>query len=274
MHHMQFHALQFDAIKNDVTANRSTVEQLCSKLPLTGKDFIVLQEMTDTGWSMDIHAIGDTDSLRWASGLSSTLQAWIQVGFATKLGERGVNCVSICSPKGEVVTTYEKSYTCNPFGENETYDCGDALKIVEIEGLRVCPLICYDVRFPELWRLAALEGVDVFTVSSSWPMARINQWRGLLVGRAIENQAVVVASNRTGTDDIAPWGGMSLIISNQGDVLEEASLDCDEAISANVDADAIREWKEAFPVFDDVKRELLGKMRVETTQYLDGSDEP
>ena len=261
---MQFHALQFDAQLNDVNVNRDTVESMCNSLPLQRSDFIVLQEMTDTGWSMDIGVVGEHDTLDWAANLSQSLNAWIQVGYAKPNGNRGTNCVSICSPKGNVVATYEKTYTCNPFGENETYDCGDALQIIEIEGFRICPMICYDARFPELWRLAALEGVDVFTVSSSWPIARIDQWKGLLVGRAIENQAVVVASNRIGTDAIAPWGGMSLIISNQGAILKEASQHRAETITAQIDVSEIREWKEAFPVFYDVKRELLGKMRVET----------
>ncbi len=261
---MQFHALQFDAQLNDVNVNRKTVESMCNDLPLQNGDFIVLQEMTDTGWSMDIDVIGEHDTLNWATKLSQAFNVWIQVGYAKLIGNRGKNCVSICSPTGNVVATYEKTYTCNPFGESDTYDCGDTLKIVEIDGFRICPLICYDARFPELWRLAALEAVDVFTVSSSWPNARIEQWKGLLVGRAIENQAAVVASNRIGTDAIAPWGGMSLIISNQGDILQEASRDGEEAISASIDFTTLRGWKEAFPVFDDVKRELLGKMRVET----------
>ncbi len=261
---MQFHALQFDAQMNDVKVNRKTVESMCNSLPLQGDDFIVLQEMTDTGWSMDIEAVGEHDTLDWATKISQSHNAWVQVGFAKSNGKRGTNCVSICSPSGNVIATYEKTYTCNPFGENETYDCGDTLKIVEIDGYRICPMICYDTRFPELWRLAALEGVDVFTVSSSWPLARIEQWKGLLVGRAIENQAALVASNRIGTDAIAPWGGMSLIISNQGAVIEDASLDCEEAISAVIDLDVITEWKKTFPVFNDVKRDLLGKMRVET----------
>ncbi|MEE2819028.1 MAG: nitrilase-related carbon-nitrogen hydrolase [Planctomycetota bacterium] len=261
---MKFHAIQFDAIQDDVDANRRTVEAMCNALPLQSGDFIVLQEMTDTGWSMDLDAIGDVDTLRWGTRLASSLKVWLQVGCAKRVENRGVNCVSICSPDGDIVTTYEKTYTCNPFGENDTYDCGDTLKIVEIQGHRICPLICYDARFPELWRLAALEGVDVFTVSSSWPLARIDQWKGLLIGRAIENQAVVVASNRIGTDDIAPWGGMSLIISNQGAILKEASLANAEAVSSEINLSAIREWKASFPVFDDVKRELLGKMRVET----------
>ena len=77
-------------------------------------------------------------------------------------------------------------------------------------------MICYDLRFPELWRPAAIEGVDVFTISSSWPLARIRHWEGMLAGRAIENQAAIVASNRVGKDSIATWGGTSMIVSEHG----------------------------------------------------------
>ena len=134
--------------------------------------------------------------------------------------------------------------------------------VVDLGGMTVCPLICYDVRFPELWRPAAVAGVDVFTVSSSWPQGRISQWRSLLVARAIENQAFVVASNRIGKDEFGTWGGDSLICNPLGDMLGEASESETETISADIGEEIVRNWKKEFPVLEDIRDELIGKIRV------------
>ena len=134
--------------------------------------------------------------------------------------------------------------------------------MVDLGEIRVCPMICYDVRFPELWRPAAISGVDVFTVSSSWPRSRITHWRAMLASRAIENQAFVVASNRIGKDDIAMWGGSSMIITPQGDLLSESNETDTQIISSEVDPEIARSWQDEFPVLQDVQEDLIGRIRV------------
>ncbi len=97
---MQFHAVQHDVIPNDYKGTRSNIEkQIEGSNPNRG-DFIVLQEMTDTGWSMRIDEITGIDTVKWACGLSQQLGVWIQVGWADCVEGRGKNCVSICSPSG------------------------------------------------------------------------------------------------------------------------------------------------------------------------------
>ena len=122
---MRFHAIQQDVTPNDYTANRSTIEHQLEDIDLQQGDFVVLSEMTDTGWSMEIDAITGIGTTLWASELAKALGVWIQVGWADKTGNKARNCVTICNPDGEEVATYVKIFTCNPFGENEYYDCGD-----------------------------------------------------------------------------------------------------------------------------------------------------
>jgi len=259
---MQFHALQHDVVPHDYRATRSNIEKLIEKAQPNNGDFLVLQEMTDTGWSMKLDEIAGLGTVEWACEIAARFGVWIQVGWADFVNGRGKNCVSICSPNGESIATYTKVFTCNPLNESDYYDCGDELVVVDIGDCTVCPLICYDVRFPELWRPAAISGVDVFTVSSSWPLPRIEHWRSLLIGRALENQAFVVASNRVGKDALATWGGLSIIISPLGEVLVESNNTEEATISAQIDSQIARKWRKEFPVMEDVQKELLGNIKV------------
>ena len=259
---MQFHALQYDVVSDDYKTTRTRIEKQIEVANPNKGDFVVLQEMSDTGWSMKLSEISGIGTVDWACGIAKRDGIWLQVGWADCLGGRGTNCVSICSPAGEPVATYTKVFTCNPLREGDYYDAGNELVVVDLGGMTVCPLICYDVRFPELWRPAAVAGVDVFTVSSSWPQGRISQWRSLLVARAIENQAFVVASNRIGKDEFGTWGGDSLICNPLGDMLGEASESETETISADIGEEIVRNWKKEFPVLEDIRDELIGKIRV------------
>jgi predicted amidohydrolase len=146
--------------------------------------------------------------------------------------------------------------------EGKYYGRGEELIILDLGNVTICPLICYDVRFPELWRHAALAGVDVFTVSSSWPLPRIQHWRSLLIARAIENQAFVVASNRVGKDDLATWGGLSIVIDPLGEVIAQATETDETTLSATIAPELARNWRKEFPAIDDIQKELLGNIKV------------
>jgi predicted amidohydrolase len=259
---MQFHALQHDVVQDDYEATRINIEKQIEQTTQEQGDFFVLQEMTDTGWSMKLDKIAGIGTVEWACQLANRFGIWIQVGWADFVDGRGKNCVSICSPEGKNVATYTKVFTCNPLNESAYYDNGNELIVVDIGGCQVCPMICYDVRFPELWRPAGVEGVDVFTVSSSWPLPRIEHWRSLLIGRALENQAFIVASNRVGKDSLATWGGLSLVVSPLGEILGEACKTEEATISTTIDPHVARKWRNDFPVMDDVQKELLGNINV------------
>lgn len=259
---MNFHAIQFNAILHDSKTNRCEVERLVSEIKAIEGDFIVLQEMTDTGWSMKLDRITGIGTVDWACSLSKKYKCWLQVGWADRQGDLGKNCVTICGPTGEPVGTYTKLFTCNPMRENEYFGSGNELLIVDLGELSICPTICYDIRFPEMYRIAALAGVDVFTVSSSWPQRRIAHWELLLRARAVENQAFVVASNRVGKDAISLWGGSSMIISHMGEVIRQGSEKDTQTISANIDAKFAHQWQNEFKVLKDMRKELIGSCKV------------
>jgi len=259
---MKFHAIQHDVVPNNTKATEARIETLIQKSNIGDGDYIVLPEMTTTGFSIDIDVVSQGNSVAWGCELAKQHGAWVQVGWANRCGKRAKNCVSVCSPDGENIATYEKVFTCNPFGEDQIIDTGHELVIIEIEGRQICPLICYDLRFPELWRLATLAGADIFTNSANWPLKRIHSWTSLLVARAIENQAQVIGANRVGEDDVARWGGSSIAISEEGTILASADEDSETCISATFDREESESWRNDFPTLQDTNRSLLGNIGV------------
>jgi predicted amidohydrolase len=129
----------------------------------------------------------------------------------------------------------------------------------------VCPLICYDLRFPELWRVAALAGAEVFTIGASWPEVRQAHWRALLIARAIENQAYVVGVNRVGRDPSHGYAGGSLIVAPDGEILAEGGR-APTVLVADLDLASLRAWRAEFPALRDVRPELIGSMNLDTSQ--------
>jgi predicted amidohydrolase len=255
---MRVAVVQYDIVWEDKTANHALVERLLDDADLEAGTFVLLPELGDTGFSFDLERIVDDESLAWGRGLAARLGCWLQVGHA-RYGprRRGRNCATIIAPDGTDLVTYEKIHPFSYGREAEFYDGGDRIVIRRCSDAAVSPLICYDLRFPELWRHAALAGAEVFTIGASWPAARHEHWRSLLPARAIENQAFVVAVNRTGRDPHLAYEGGSMIISPMGEKLAEAGPE-PVVLQARLDLDALRTWRREFPTLADSKRNLLG----------------
>ena len=117
-------------------------------------------------------------------------------------------------------------------------------------------------RFPELFRLAALAGAEVFTIGASWPAPRAAHRRALAVARAIENQAFVVACNRIGRDPGSDHAGDSFVVAPSGEVIAEGG-DAENVLVASLDRAELLRWRDRFPALRDLRRSLLGNVRID-----------
>ena len=260
---MRVAAVQFDIAWEDKPANHTTIERLLREADVQPGTFVVLPELGDTGFSFDLEKIVNEQSLAWARSLARSLGIWLQPGFAERPTDgRGRNCAAIISPQGEILGIYRKIHPFSYGREGQHYGGGDRIVIRECEGAAVCPVICYDLRFPELWRTAASAGAEVFTLAANWPETRKAHWRALLVARAIENQAYVVAVNRVGADPSLRYAGGSMIVAPTGEILDEAG-ESPQVLTADLDLDALRSWRADFPMLRDVRPELLGSMIID-----------
>lgn len=257
--------LQLDLAWQDAATNRAAVERAIEAAAPRPGSLVLAPEMTDTGFIHRITPGIATDGAAFASATARRFGIWYQHGGVEAAEDGfGRNVAVIAAPDGRIAARYEKIH---PFGygaETEGFRGGERIVVVDThakEGgraTRVAPFICYDVRFPEIWRLAALAGAEVFTIGANWPEARQAHWRALCISRAIENQAYVVACNRTGKDPAINYGGGSLVVSPQGEIVAEAGREA-TTITADLDLDALRAWRERFPALRDVRRRFLGR---------------
>jgi predicted amidohydrolase len=133
------------------------------------------------------------------------------------------------------------------------------LASVDLAGMRLGLSICYDLRFPEVYRRLALEeNSNVFIISSAWPFPRLEHLRVLATARAIENQTYVVLANRVGKDDRATFCGTSAIIDPYGVVISAASADREELLIGEVSDELVRSVRQRMPLFEHRRRELYG----------------
>jgi predicted amidohydrolase len=181
-------------------------------------------------------------------GEAGRLGLWILASVPERGEPSPRNMAMLVAPDGTVVR-YAKIHPFSYAGEHRVYTAGDRVVTAEIEGVRLTPLVCYDLRFPEPFRTAAAE-TDLFVVVANWPDQRREHWRTLLRARAIENQAYVVGVNRAGEGDGLRYAGDSAAVSPLGETLAEAD-DREQVLFADIDPEVVRKLRARFPALDD-----------------------
>ncbi|MGV3540511.1 MAG: amidohydrolase [Rufibacter sp.] len=191
--------LQSDLHWHDAAANRAMFQQKIQQLPET--DLIVLPEMFTTGFSMEAQAQAETmdgDSVAWMREMAQQQNAVVMGSVIIEENGHYYNRLLWVRPDG-TLEHYDKRHLFRMAGECDAYTPGKERLIVELNGWKICPLVCYDLRFPVFSRNTPLT-YDVVIYIASWPNRRRLAWQTLLRARAIENLAYCVGVNRVGTD--------------------------------------------------------------------------
>ena len=203
--------------------------------------------MTDTGYSMPVI---QKHANHWKTGfvaglqeIANQLSMAIVSGVSERDGSSIYNSQVLVNAKGDIVAKYRKAhlYAVAPVEEQTCFTPGDTFASFALGDLRLGFSICYDLRFPEMYRKLAIElNVGAFLISSAWPFPRDEHFRVLGQARAIENQSYVIASNRVGKDDDLWFCGNSAIIDPRGVVIAAASPDREELIHADVSGELVQ----------------------------------
>ncbi|MDA1007817.1 MAG: carbon-nitrogen family hydrolase [Planctomycetota bacterium] len=254
---MRVALLQHDPVWEDKASNRATIRAALDGAKFAPRTLVVLPELAETGFSSNVDVTAAGDSVSWATSLAKDLNIWLVAGIAERDGRgKPRNAAIVVNPEGVVAARYWKMHPFTAGREERSYPAGREVVVVDVDGVAVAPIICYDLRFPELFRAAVRQGAEVFAIGACWPTNRIAHWDTLSCARAIENQALVIAANRTGKEPTVECGGRSAIIDWQGVRVQHADArPC--ILEANIDIQALRDWRSKFPALRDMRDEFF-----------------
>jgi len=215
-------------------------------------DLIVLPEMFNTGFTMNTPVVAEPmnlHTLKWMKGQASQTGAVVTGSYVVKEKEQYFNRLIWMRPDGSY-ETYDKRHLFRMAQEHETFSGGTRRLVTEWKGWRICPLICYDLRFP-VWSRNVNSEYDLLIYVANWPQARRQAWNTLLPARAIENLAYTVGVNRVGTDGKGhPYSGDSGVYNYKGDqLLNLGSEEENQTLALNLEE--LQAFRAAFPAFMD-----------------------
>ena len=248
---------QFDLAWGDASRNVKVVEAWLEERRPEAGTLVVLPEMFSSGFSMDTARIAEPpDGLteQALSRIAHRFGVWLVGGLAVRHPFGCTNEAVVWGPGGEEIVRYRKQRPFSPGGEADAYIAGDSPAVFTWAGVRVSPFICYDLRFPELFREATSRWrPELFVVIASWPDKRTEHWVKLLQARAIEGQAYVLGVNRTGTDPEFQYPGRSLVANPMGEVVADAGSAAGGA-EATLDLETLRTYRSKLPFLADLRR--------------------
>ncbi len=258
---MRVALLQLEIAWEDVTANHARASRLLRDASERGARLAILPEMFATGFSMDSSRIaqeagGKTE--QWLCAMARALGLFVLAGVAETVSARGAsstlpfNNALLVSPDGEV-GRFSKLHPFTFAGEDRSFSAGDGVVTWYVEGVRVTPLICYDLRFPEPFRVAAGD-TDLFVVIANWPHLRRSHWQTLLRARAVENLAFVAGVNRVGDGGGLHYVGDSALVSPWGETLVSAA-EQENVLISEVDPAVVLDARAKFPALSDRRPE-------------------
>jgi omega-amidase len=250
--------IQSEIIWERVEDNREHFGKLIMACP-DGTDLIILPEMFSTGFSMNAQQIAEKYSenmptIKWMKEASARKNACICGSVSVSENEEYYNRLIWVQPNG-LIFTYDKRHLFSFAGEQNHYKNGNKRLIVEWQGWKICPLICYDLRFPVWSRNALTENgadYDLLIYVANWPEIRRSPWEKLLYARAIENQAYLAGVNRVGADGNGhSYSGDSVILNPRGEVVNSAMKGEEKIISASLSMSELVDFRSKFPVLSD-----------------------
>jgi len=263
---MKVAAAQIDCTLGDVAANVRTMRDFAERARSAGAELVVFPEMADTGYAMDIIREKATT---WDEGAVPELQETARAlsiaiigGVSERAGDVIYNTQVAIDAAGAIEAKYRKTHLFKPIEEDKCFAAGADLVSLGLGSITFGLTICYDLRFPEIYRALAIDHrSNAFVISSAWPFPRLEHQRVLVTARAIENQSYLVLANRVGRDDGVSFGGSSVVIDPYGVVLAAASTDRAELVVADLSMEVVDTVRQRMPVFDHRRPELYGTSR-------------
>lgn len=258
---MKLAVLQMDSVWQDPQANMCELTRQLEMLADQTVDVVVLPELFHSGFSMDVEKVAETKRgmvYQRLSALARQYRVYLIAGFAERIeGQESAdnqahNCALVFDRNGNEQACYIKNHPFSLSGEDRHYEAGTDTLLLEINGVVCSVFICYDLRFPELFRKVIPQAEMLFVIAN-WPSSRQRHWEILLQARAIENQCFVVGVNRTGTDaNGLDYAGGSMVVDPLGEVLAHWP-EAEKCGLLTVDTQKVKQVRRQFPFLRDMK---------------------
>jgi omega-amidase len=250
---MKVAAMQMDIVHDDQRANYEKVSRFMSDAAERRADLFVLPEMFSTGFVMSSDLVAEPLDGPTASFLRAEAKAHqmgVIGGFSLSTPSGKPRNVALAVDRnGEDVALYAKTHLFSFMNEDRHHQAGNGPSVFELEGLRAACFICYDLRFPELFRMVA-DRCDAIFVIASWPEPRQLHWDILLKARAVENQLYVIGVNRVGQGGDLSFTGGSVVIGPDGRFVAAAG-EKESLLVADIDPDKVGQTRAALPFLKD-----------------------
>ncbi len=256
---------QMEVANSQPEVNLRQGELLIAEAARRGSDLICFPEMWTTGfnWANLERLAGEHEkALERVARMAKDHGIWINGSLAAFTEDGKVSNTSVLfSPAGERIATYRKTHLFSPLSEEKHLAAGKTLGLADTPWGLTGLAICYDLRFPELFRSYALKGARIVFIPAAFPYPKLEHWKILVRARAIENQMFMVAVNQVGREDFGPEGtvtyfGDSVIIDPWGRTVIEAGETGEALVTATIDLDLVEEIRNKMQVLADRRPEL------------------
>ncbi|MFZ2340696.1 MAG: amidohydrolase [Bacteroidales bacterium] len=248
---MKISLIQFDILWEDKQGNFERLSEMLGGVPDT-TDLVILPEMFNTGFSPAGDALAEgprSHTFEWMQKTSRENNFAIAGSYMVADAGNLYNRWVFISPEGGMFI-YDKRHLFAQGGVEVNYTPGSVRVVFEYLGVKICPNVCYDLRFP-VWSRNRND-YDLLINSANWPEARRDVWLTLLKARAIENQCFVAGANRTGIDGMGiKYSGDSMMIGPKGEIIASGELYRECIMSCDISIDELREFRTRFSVKGD-----------------------
>ncbi len=250
---------QMNIVLGDTTRNLTTAQKMIAEAVKRGSHIVLLPELWLTGYDWVDYR---KSAAEINTGVFQTINTMAQEGKISILGsvfeKRGdqiANGAAFYASNGRLMGVYRKIHLFRLFDEDRYLQEGGSALTMDLPWGPTSVAICYDLRFPELFRRYANEGAVLILLVAEWPLERIEHWRTLIQARAIENQVYIVAVNSAGETGDKVFGGHSMIVDPWGKIVTEAGEE-PMLLTGEVELERVKQVRKQIPVFEDRRPDL------------------
>jgi len=265
---------QIECVVGDIDANVAFMTAMIQNAAAQGCAAVWFPELADTGYALrampKLAGAWPGPAYNALSAAAQKHRIAVGAGLSERVGNTLYNALVVFNAEGQRIGHYRKAHLFAAGQVNEAtcftpassgapnHQTTEVIQPNGATGLTHGLSICYDLRFPELYRQRTEQGATVLVNTTAWPMARETHWDILTRARAVENQAYFLGVGRVGTDEGIPFAGRSRVIAPTGEIIAEASVTNPELLVADLDPQAAATFRAAVPALAARRRDLFG----------------